>query len=60
MPTTNHWQNNHRTSEARHHPCSENTTDMRSRSGIEVAIHDVRKDYKENSESLLLVMQTFF
>ena len=28
MPMTNHWQNNHRTTEGRHHLCSRNTANM--------------------------------
>ena len=57
MPAANHWQNNHRTAEGRHHTCSGNTADMCG-TGIghkKAAIHAVRKSFEDTSECLLLV-----
>jgi len=57
MPTTNHWQNNHRTAKVRHRLCSGNTADMWGlESDTKAEIHAARKSYEgENSECLLLV-----
>ena len=57
MPTANHWQNNHRTGEGRHHTCSGTLQPCAGlESGIEAAIHAVRKSFEEdNSESCLLL-----
>ena len=59
MLTTNHWQNNHRTAEGRHHTVHAVGTLQTCaglESGIEAAIHAVRKSFEEdNSECLLLV-----
>jgi len=50
---TNHWQNNHRTAKGRHHPCSGNTaTCMGLESGIEAAIHAVRKSFEEDNSTV--------
>jgi len=56
MLTTNHWQNNHRTAEDIIHAVGTLQTCAGLESGIEAAIHAVRKSFEEeNNECLLLV-----
>jgi len=57
MLMTNHWQNNHRTAEGRHHTCSGNTADMcRTRIGHRSSNTCCKESFEEdNSEYLLLV-----
>jgi len=57
MPTANHWQNNHRTAEGRHHTCSGNTANMCGTGiGHRSSNTCLRKSFEEdNSECPLLV-----